>query len=341
LKDHVAPKDTQPLAAKGEHDRYGWVDIAKGIGIASVVMAHVVQHGPYVAFATFYCVQIFFFLSGNFFTPRSDWKRYLRRKATSLLVPYLGLLILFSPFHFAESFVMGKPWWKATIDLALGGVWLDRQLGVVWFLPCLFISQQLLNWMVMHWPFRRVLTANLAMLVLAWSITALAPHLCFPLDVNAVLIASPTVLAGYLYHLYARPWMRPTAWLLAALGFVLCLLDWPVYVNLKQGEFGIPVLSFVLCIAATMVVMQISPTLHRLPILSPVLVSLGRMSMGIMCLQEALRLSPGIFAFTEAHRKTGFLLVLASSWAISMLLIRLYILLNKILNPAVASTQSI
>ena len=308
--------------------RYGWVDIAKGIGIASVVMAHVVQQGAVVAFATFYCVQIFFFLSGYFFAPRTDLKRYALRKAKSLLLPYLALLILFSPFHFAESFAMGKPWWKALIDLGLGGVWLDRQLGVVWFLPCLYMAQQCLNWMLSRWPLRRVLAANLAMLALAWSITAIAPHRCFPLDLNAVLVACPTVLAGYLYRLHARPWMLGLAWLLAAVGAVLCVLGLPVHVNLKQGVFGIPVLSFVLCIAATVVVMQLSQWTAKLPVVRRIFIALGRMSMGIMCLQEALRLAPGIFEFTLVHRNEGFVVVLAGAWAISALLARIYLAIS-------------
>ena len=74
--------------------RIQYIDIAKGLGIALVVFAH--SKFPLNHFVTMFYLPMFFFISGCFFSSKSDTKEFLKKKTKQLYFKfvYIGLIIL-------------------------------------------------------------------------------------------------------------------------------------------------------------------------------------------------------------------------------------------------------
>lgn len=76
-------------------ERVEWIDAAKGIGILFVFLGHLVEKSWPGIWAYSFHLPLFFFLSGYLFSVKNDFKSFLKKKAKSLLIPYvtMGLVI--------------------------------------------------------------------------------------------------------------------------------------------------------------------------------------------------------------------------------------------------------
>jgi len=75
-------------------ERIQYIDIAKGIGIALVVLAH--SKFPLNHFVTMFYLPMFFFISGCFYSPKSDFRNFLLKKTKQLYLKfvYIGIILL-------------------------------------------------------------------------------------------------------------------------------------------------------------------------------------------------------------------------------------------------------
>ena len=75
--------------------RIGFIDIAKGIGILLVVLAHndLEAYAPFLHKVIYsFHMPLFFFLSGMFFRPETPFWQLIRKRFDSLLKPYFFTL---------------------------------------------------------------------------------------------------------------------------------------------------------------------------------------------------------------------------------------------------------
>lgn len=86
-----------------KNERIQWIDIAKGIGISLVLIGHMEIANPLLVFIESFHMALFFFLSGFTFNGSVDFKTFLGKKAKNLLLPYLSLGILYTPFVIATA----------------------------------------------------------------------------------------------------------------------------------------------------------------------------------------------------------------------------------------------
>ena len=120
-------------------NRIQWVDTAKGIGLLCVILGHL--NVPYLAtwIYTFH-MPLFFFLSGVVFSGRKyNFRDFLVRKITSLIVPYFtlggGILLV----HCLICTIEGAP---GTVYLdMLKNFIIQKHFWTVWFLACLFLVE--------------------------------------------------------------------------------------------------------------------------------------------------------------------------------------------------------
>lgn len=119
--------------------RVDWVDVAKGLGLISVVLGHLKI--PYLAtwIYTFH-MPLFFFLSGFVFSgEKYNFKEYFIKKVKSLIVPYfcLGLIIflVWCGIYAVQS--------KEPIEylIMLWNFIKQEHFWTVWFLTCLFLVE--------------------------------------------------------------------------------------------------------------------------------------------------------------------------------------------------------
>ena len=122
-----------------------WLDSAKGFGILLVVLGHASLLGPLNHFLFAFHMPLFFIISGVLFKPRPLGVIF-RRKTQSLLVPYFVFAFLtFIYWSVVERrFRPGSysvPDAAINIVVARGGIEHNPYNVVLWFLPCLFITE--------------------------------------------------------------------------------------------------------------------------------------------------------------------------------------------------------
>lgn len=87
------------------NNRVVWVDIAKGIGIMTVVYAHIFSFGRSCIYL--FHMPLFFFLSGIFFTPSTSIRRTFIKKFQTLILPYFFFAAIFIPFKYCWLYIAG------------------------------------------------------------------------------------------------------------------------------------------------------------------------------------------------------------------------------------------
>jgi fucose 4-O-acetylase-like acetyltransferase len=122
--------------------RIGYIDIAKGIGILLVALAHadVSLFSPYLhQFIYSFHMPLFFFLSGYFFNLDTSFWKLLNRRFNTILKPYLVTIVLiyvaslsFTTMRFANVIE------RVIKSLYATGHYIDWVQ--LWFLPSLFVT---------------------------------------------------------------------------------------------------------------------------------------------------------------------------------------------------------
>ena len=228
------------------------VDLVRVVGLAAVVLGHVVSVGPVGSALYAFHVPLFFLLTGYLWRPGRPLGREVASRARTLLVPYAcWLVILVVTFVVAAPLLRGEPveWYRAEGAL-YGGVRATRPFSAFWFVSVLFGAA--------------VLTRVLDRLPVAarWAVgvgglaagTALGPALAaLPLAAGLVLPATSFVLIGRLLPVVLRSvrWRLLTGIACVVAGEVPVLAGWTRPLNLKIGDFGTPVLSILPAVAIT------------------------------------------------------------------------------------------
>ena len=123
-------------------ERVGYIDIAKGIGILLVALAHadVSLFSPYLHRLIYsFHMPLFFFLSGYFFNPETPFWSVVKKRFNTVLKPYLVTIFLiyivslsFTNMRFATVFG------RIVKSLYATGYYIDWVQ--LWFLPSLFVT---------------------------------------------------------------------------------------------------------------------------------------------------------------------------------------------------------
>ena len=123
-------------------ERVEYIDIARGIGILLVALAHadVSIFSPYLhKFIYSFHMPLFFFLSGYFFNPDLPFRAFLKKRSSAILKPYFVTIILiyiaslsFTNMRFATVIS------RIAKSLYATGYYIDWVQ--LWFLPSLFVT---------------------------------------------------------------------------------------------------------------------------------------------------------------------------------------------------------
>jgi fucose 4-O-acetylase-like acetyltransferase len=179
--------------------RIAYLDVAKGIGILLVALAHadVSLFSPYLhKFIYAFHMPLFFFLSGYFFKPGISFWAQLKKRFNSLLKPYFVTILLiyivslsFTNMRFANVFG------RILKSLYATGYYIDwTQL---WFLPSLFVTA------LFAFLFYHLVLARIGNRYLRWLVLLGLPAIAVPLlDVFYPFSVS---LLGKKYELYGLP----------------------------------------------------------------------------------------------------------------------------------------
>lgn len=315
---------SKPLSPSSAH--LDWVDVAKGLGIVLVVMSHTVA-GPVIALAFLFHMPLFFILSGYLYRQRPNGG-FLLAKAKSLLVPYAVFLVLIFGATHMGAIVHGHLGLQAVIDAVYGGKRLTGPLGVFWFVTCLFAAQVAYNTLANTCRTRTVLAWWVAAIGLGGALlVALLPQLSLPWCLDLVPVAMGFFGIGHWLKEGKVPpvWLASLCAVIFAASAVCAVVGVSFFFNMKYSHLGPPLVGVMLAAALSWVVMELCKVLGKVGPVNMVLGELGRASLVIMFLHQAIHFT--LMRRYDYHSEWGITLIgiglpyivywAAGRWAVS------------------------
>ncbi len=128
----------------GKHQRIGWIDIGKGIGIILVSFGHLPNGvgnavstwlpaiNPTIDAIDFFRMPLFYFLGGLVFSARKPFRQFILRKVCTLIVPYY----IFSTYMFVREVVALRESGSQTIKTLVGFLFYGNGLWFLWAYFC-------------------------------------------------------------------------------------------------------------------------------------------------------------------------------------------------------------
>lgn len=274
--------------------RQSWIDVLKGIGILAVVVGHITFSKAAVAQIFMFHMPLFFLAGGWLHDAAIPQRAYLKAKARTLLLPYLCYLLILWPLELMMSVppdAAGARWsWQLLAEpMLLGGRWLSGAAGVLWFVTCYFLTQQLVHFLLRRFALPVCGAVCAAMLACAYLAAWLWPGWALPWGADVVLFAAPLYLIGYAARtLSLRRWtalwllFAPAAVLLNAAGFANTL-------DMKFGDYGLPLVTLASALAVVALLAVLAQRIEA-GVAGRVLAALGGASMTIMFLHQLVQL---------------------------------------------------
>lgn len=225
------------------------IDALRIVAIAAVVFAHVWTDNDLVRAATYsWHVPVFFFLSGYFWSSPRSIGSELRTRWRTLAVPYLVWLVLITGAIALRTVLAGGTPGIDWGGLLLGGYRLGRPYTTFWFVSALFIAAIVYRLMQ-----RLPLWAQCGIAVVVYGAVLALPEIAraIPLAGGTAIGSLVFMVAGTIFHRYRH--LIPTPLAFAAAGILVsALLLWlriSTPLDLKQANFGTPVLSVLVALA--------------------------------------------------------------------------------------------
>jgi polysaccharide biosynthesis protein PslL len=298
------------------------IDVARGIGIALVVFGHLNDGSFLRNWIYLFHMPLFFFLSGYLHKVKTDYRGFFEKKFIHLMIPYFSFLLLYAPIYYKQHHTETHRLLRTVGALLWGGDSLRGLLAVFWFVSCLFLTQQVMNWLLARYSSRAVDKITVAALVLSYVNSFYAPWFKLPFDAQVVLGAMPFFLFGYRARSFdlSRKWVR----LIALVGFfaggVLVYRHASLDYEMRSGDYGWPVVSFLLGACCILAVFFVSELISRMRWAVVVVGSLGALSMGIMFVHLEVRSILGVHRLEKMNPVVSLSLVLIGSYLVSYLI---------------------
>ena len=278
-----------------------WIDTFKGIGILLVVLGHVYNRGLVRDWIFLFHMPAFFFIAGLTFRLSRSPREQLQRDAWRLLIPYAAFLHLIYPAMMLISIARSPQHQRVSalgeqlVNLLAGGPLLLGWASVFWFITCLFLTKQ-----AYHSLRTRMSLGSTGVAVLLLSATGLAvsyfwPMFWLPWCADVVLIAIFFFWLGeFISDLRQDPRAARVAAgvgiAAAAAGCYGILNGEPWSMMLKNGDYGVPVLSLLLAGGTIVALIEVAIVLDRIPGFCRFLRYCGQASLAIMFMHQPLQL---------------------------------------------------
>ncbi|MGD9811430.1 MAG: acyltransferase family protein [Sphingobium sp.] len=270
---------------KAGEERLDWLDAAKGIGIVLVVIGHVWTRGSMRDAIYAFHMPLFFLLAG-YVTAARPMGEFMRRQWRGAIIPYLAFLaVLMGADFLIEHWRGHRPyygdWQHAARAALIGGSELRGPFTIFWFMPCLVVARIIQNALMLRWPNPRdgrwaaTMAVSLAIGLWVGARTDFSPQGLLSVPVALVLL--------WLGALWRLGCIGGCLMFLAAIASLWLYSAGLMPVNMKAGDYGVPVLSLGIAVILSLGLSWLARVIPWRP-----LCALGRMSMVIMYLHVAV-----------------------------------------------------
>lgn len=276
------------------------VDVMKGLGMLCVVAGHIYSGFTSELIYVFH-MPLFFFISGSLFNKKENLKQYFETKAVHFLIPYLSFLLI---FHFGLNLPKlvsdsSDGIFQYIYSGIVGGETLHGHTGVFWFVTCLFITQQIANYIMVKCHNVRLLLIVAILLCVSYVNSLFFPNYYLPWSLNVVFAALPIFLIGYLYNKKIR---INTLFLLGCLAIIIIIvLKYEGFsYDMKNAQYGIPFATLLGSLLMIFLIKNLAQLISKnQSVILYILVETGRSSMIIMYLHQPIQIITNRFISTD------------------------------------------
>jgi len=263
-------------------NKLNWINVSKGIGILSVVAGHTYE-GEITRNIFIFHMPLFFFISGYLLKPTKDYDYFFNKKSKHLLVPYVFFLAILYPSFYGLPHLNIKEIAEYFYVPIMGGSMLNGALGVFWFVSCLFLTQQLMNYLIFNFHAKTMFVIVLIFFIVSFFNTY-NKNIWLPWNSHVLLAASPIYYIGY----YSRQvTLKVNKIYIFILGFLILIFSgmFPnnVY-DMKFTNYGYPFITLFSSLILILNIKHFSLYISKYKHIEKCFSELGRASMIIMYL---------------------------------------------------------
>lgn len=236
------------------------IDAVRVLGIAAVIFGHTYS-GPLThEFIYAWHVPLFFFLTGYLWSTRKSLDHEIKNRARRLGLPYVSWFAVLALLAVASMVMAGSVDLRALVMPALGGSHARGWFGTFWFVSALLFTAILYR-LVCRLPSAAV-----------WAIAGVGITLGYffgstlaatPLAIGSALPCLMFVVAGAAARHAERGIRQPlwtgTALIIAPLLMIAAIH--PTTVDIKQGEYGVPVVGALFACAISFGLVLVAKTI--------------------------------------------------------------------------------
>lgn len=267
-----------PPAAPTRHDfgdaartpaltpRSGAIDLVRVLGITAVVAGHTLPYPVVRTLLYSWHVPVFFVLAGYFWSEDRTLGRELATRMRTLLRPMLTWLVLIGGVFLLVDTHLEPNTWERLAGPLTNGENSAMPFTTFWFVTALFFSVMVLR---ILWPLPRWLTWAVAGIGLLLSFT-IGPELArTPLSVGSVPPCIAFLALGHAAKTVRSRLTRPglLGGALLTVSGVLVITRVALPLDIKQGDYGTPVLSVFVSVAISLgLALTAEKLCERLPV---------------------------------------------------------------------------
>lgn len=278
------------------------IDIAKGIGIILVVFGHVINSNVDIFgknvnnMIYIFHMPLFFLISGYLtkYEKNIDSKNYIKKKAKGILLPFFN----FSLFWFFYWFIierrfrnqMAAPTIKIFINIFLGTINEKYLLPniVLWFLPCLFISE------VMYYIIRKInnyyLQNVLVIILFIFGIILCKYNIILPFGLETAFVSIIFLLIGNYFSVNENK-IKNRKYLVITLFIIFYTISFMNNgdISMLGHNYGNPVLFLLGAISGSGIVYYLAKLINKNIMLSKLISFYGVNSLTIMLCHDPIK----------------------------------------------------
>lgn len=266
------------------NNRIEWIDIAKGITIYLMVIGHTSIPHCISDFIWSFHMPFFFMISGLMFTPSKadNYKRYLERKAKTMIIPYL-------------FFLLCNMWylWIWGMEIPLSMFTIGDKVGAYWFLQVLF-PVVLINALTIKYAKKKWIYLVCCILLSLVSYTLYKLNIHLPYRLEVIGIASLYYGIGYILSSYIRKWEVPYYITFIIITIVFVAAQFLPRLDLNYNIMGWYIPNIALACLGSIMIMLIAKKLSNWQpnnIIKRILLWMGGNSIIIMGLSQPINMS--------------------------------------------------
>ena len=233
-------------------ERIAYIDLFRAFGIICMVMGHIGFGTYFDHYIHAYHMPMFYFVSGFFFKDKDvSYLSYVKKKATTLLIPY----VFWGIFHMVLDYLKTGCSLTALKSAAFHLVWENTDhlpiAGALWFLTSIFFAD--IIYLAIYRGFKRTLLRSSVLVILSilGCVWTLVIPFRLPWALDTALAGLGFYYMGYLYRTYLRnrvfTWLGNCPMLILIVGLLVngVLIFCNGYVNMREGTYALIPLTYI------------------------------------------------------------------------------------------------